>query len=42
MNNGLELVKKNKKEFKMELKNNGPFFTNKFPSVVSTYPALPG
>jgi hypothetical protein len=42
LNNGLELVKKNKKDFKIELKNNGPFYASKFPTFLSTYPSLAG
>jgi hypothetical protein len=43
LNNGVELVRKNKKEFKMEIKNNGPFYSAKYPSLLLTnYPPLQG
>ena len=43
LNNGVELVRKNKKEFKMEIKNNGPFYSVKYPSLLLTnYPPLQG
>lgn len=36
-------MKKNKKEFRMELKNNGPFYSAKFPNLmVASYPPLQG
>ena len=42
MNPGKELAGGNKKEIKIELKNTGPFYASKFPTVVTSFQPMQG